>query len=178
MRAFLSLIPRLKAHRRGVAAVEFAAAAPLLLLLFLGTVQLTEAVATKRKIAVTTRALADLTTQYTSLSSSETDSLLSATAQIMAPYNPAPGTYRVSQVYVDASGAAKIMWSKARNGSARATGSSIAVPSGIAQNDSYVILAETSYPFQPRYLSGVMSPLTLKEAIYMYPRRSERVDQQ
>lgn len=163
-------------HSTGMAAVEFAMAAPFLILLFLGTFQLMDAVGTKRKIVIATRAIADLTTQYTSISSSEATSLLSSATQIMMPYDASPGTYTVSQIYVDAAGKATISWSKARNGTARAAGSTVTVPSGIAQKDSYVILAESTYPYTPPLGKGLLPSITLTDAIYMYPRRSNSVD--
>lgn len=162
----------------GVAIVEFALTLPILILLYLGTFQLTDAIAAKRKVAITTRALADLTTQYTSLSSSEAASILAAATQIMAPYDTAPGAYIVSEIYIDAGGTATIAWSQARNGTARAKNSSITVPTGISQNDSYVILAETNYQYTPGYTAGMIPAFSMKDAIYMYPRRSNKIDLQ
>lgn len=161
--------------QRGVAAVEFAVSAPVLILLYLGTFQVTEAMTTKRKIAITTRALADLTTQYSSLSTSEADSILAAATQIMAPYDASPGRYLISEIYIDAGGAAKVIWSRARNGTARAAGSSMTVPSGIAQNDSYIILAETSYNYTANYAANLAPSVTMTDSIYMYPRRSNQI---
>jgi len=163
---------------RGIAAVEFAIAAPILILMFLGTFQLTDAVGTKRKIGIATRAIADLTTQYTSISSLEADSILLSANQIMAPYSAAPGTFTVSQIYINAAGVAKVSWSRSRNGTARAANSSITVPTGVAQNDSYVILAETSYPFSPTIGMPMFPTFQMTDAIYMYPRRSSSIELQ
>lgn len=163
---------------RGVAAVEFAVTLPLLLLLYLGTFQLTDAIAAKRKVTITTRALADLTTQYPSLSSSEADSILAAATQIMSPYDTTPGIYTVSEIYIDAAGAGKIIWSRARNGTPRSANSAIAIPAGISQNDSYVILAETSYQYRPGYTTGMIPAFNMTDAVYMYPRLSNKIDLQ
>jgi Flp pilus assembly protein TadG len=163
---------------RGVAAIEFALALPVLLFLYLGTVQLSDAIAAKRKVAITTRALADLTTQFTSLSSSEMASILSAATQIMAPFATAPGTFTVSEIYINADGGAKIVWSATRNGTKRTKDSSIVVPTGISQNDSYVILAETSYQYTPSFSTGMIPTFPMKDEIYMYPRRSNKIDLQ
>jgi Flp pilus assembly protein TadG len=168
----------LRQSTHGMAAVEFALTAPVLILLYLGTFQITDAIAAKRKVAVTTRTLADLTTQYTSLSSSEADAILAAATQVMAPYDPSPGTFIVSEIYIDNAGAAKIAWSRARNGTARTVNSAITLPTGISQNNSYVILAETSYQYTPGYTTGMIAPFAMKDAIYMYPRRSNKIDLQ
>ncbi|NIJ16457.1 TadE/TadG family type IV pilus assembly protein [Sphingobium vermicomposti] len=161
--------------QRGLAAVEFAVSAPVLILLYLGTFQVTDAMTTKRKVSITTRAIADLTTQYSSLTTTDADAVLAATTQIMAPYDASPGRYLISEIYIDAGGVAKVIWSRARNGTARAKDSSITVPSGIAQNDSYVILAETSYNYTTNYTAGLIPSVTMTDSIYMYPRLSTQI---
>ncbi|BBD97977.1 pilus assembly protein [Sphingobium amiense] len=172
------LIDALRRHLAGMAAVEFALTAPVLILMFLGTFQVTDAVGAKRKLGIATRAIADLTTQYTSISSSEADSILQSSNQIMAPYNAAPGTFVVSQIYVSPAGAATVQWSRARNGTARTTGASVTLPTGVAQNDSYVILAESSYPYTPTVGLAIVPTITMNEQIYMYPRLSDSVNLQ
>lgn len=161
-----------------MAAVEFALTAPILVLMFLGTFQVTDAVGAKRKLGIATRAIADLTTQYTSISSSEADSILRSSDQIMAPYSAAPGTFVVSQIYVSAAGAATVSWSRAQNGTARTIGASVTLPTGVAQNDSYVILAESSYPYTPSVGLAMVPTITMTDKIYMYPRLSDSVNLQ
>jgi Flp pilus assembly protein TadG len=174
----LTSIAALHRHRAGMAAVEFALTAPVLILLFLGTFQVTDAVGAKRKLGIATRAIADLTTQYTSINASEADSILQSSNQIMAPYNAAPGTFVVSQIYVSPAGAATVQWSRARNGTARTTGASVTLPTGVAQNDSYVILAESSYPYTPTVGLAIVPTIAMNEQIYMYPRLSDSVNLQ
>jgi Flp pilus assembly protein TadG len=51
---------RLVRDKRGIAAVEFAMVAPLMLVMFFGTVEFTSGVAVKRKVSILTQSLADL----------------------------------------------------------------------------------------------------------------------
>ncbi len=71
---------------KGVAAVEFALIAPLLLLLFLGTVEVSLAVAVDRKLSRTSSAVADLVTQLQTPSASDVEAIFGVTDRIMFPY--------------------------------------------------------------------------------------------
>ncbi|NDU79348.1 pilus assembly protein, partial [Actinomadura sp. DSM 109109] len=64
---------RLFRDERGIALVEFALSVPLLLLMFIGSYQLTDAISAYRKVTTATRAIADLSSQYTTVSNSDLD---------------------------------------------------------------------------------------------------------
>ena len=49
--------------RRGVAAIEFAFVAPILLVMFFGTVEFSQAIAIKRNVTNIARTISDLTSQ-------------------------------------------------------------------------------------------------------------------
>jgi Flp pilus assembly protein TadG len=70
----------------GVSAVEFAMLLPLMLTLYLGTVEISQAVGIDRKVTLTSRTLADLTSQVSSLSSSDMSNVLNASSAVIAPY--------------------------------------------------------------------------------------------
>ncbi|HEX7782095.1 MAG TPA: TadE/TadG family type IV pilus assembly protein [Sphingobium sp.] len=163
---------------RGVAAIEFALVAPVTILLYVGSYQLADAIGVNRKVTVTARSLADLTTQYTSLTQSEADSILNAATQVMSPYDSAPGTYRISELAIDNAGAAKVVWSKSRNGTARTVNSTVALPSGVAQTNSYIVMAEVSYTYVPRIAVTLIGNINIGDTIYMYPRRSNSISLQ
>ena len=97
---------------RGVSAVEFAIIAPMLIVIFFGGLVTTQAVAISRKVAITTRALADLTSQYTQMSSSDMTTVMNASTQIIAPYDATPLSIRISQITTNPVGLqAKVDWS-------------------------------------------------------------------
>ena len=58
---------RLFRESRAVAAVEFAFALPILLLLYVAGYQISDAISSYRKVTVATRTIADLATQFTSV---------------------------------------------------------------------------------------------------------------
>src|SRR6266540_3741741 len=64
--------------QRGVSAVEFAMLLPLMVTLYLGTVEISQGVGIDRKVTLTTRTVADLTSQVISVTSTEMSSILNA----------------------------------------------------------------------------------------------------
>lgn len=160
---------------RGMAVVEFALCLPFLALLYLGSYQLMDGLACNRKVTVTTRAIADLTSQYSTLSTANADQILAASAQILAPYNAANALFRVSQLYTDKNGITTVMWSRAKNGAALVTGATVTPPSALLVNDNYLIYAEVSYTYTPIAHYGLTAPIALADTVYMSPRVSTSV---
>lgn len=149
----------------GVAGVEFAVLLPLMLVLFFGGITIVNVINVSRKITITTRALADLTTQYTTMAQADMNTVMNASAQILAPYSSAPLGMRISELYVTVTNASPIVrtctvvWSSAQGPGMTAyksgNGSTCTVPTGLLATPSgsnvtaslYVIYAETSYTY-------------------------------
>jgi Flp pilus assembly protein TadG len=106
----------------GMAAVEFAALLPFLLVAYLGGIELGDGVAIDRKVAITTRAVADLASRYTTIKNADMSSILGASSTIVAPYSATPISVTVSQVSCDSKGNATVTWSDSLNGTAHAVG--------------------------------------------------------
>ena len=85
----LSLFGALRRDRGGNALVEFAVAFPVLVLLYVGSFVMSDAIACNRKVTITARALTDLATRYSNLTQAEAATILSASSQVMSPYTPA-----------------------------------------------------------------------------------------
>ena len=76
------------ADRRGVAAVEFALIAPVLLTLTLVGYETAMALSTYRKLTDTTVEMANVAAQYTTMSASDVSTVMNASAQIMGATAP------------------------------------------------------------------------------------------
>lgn len=161
---------------RGLALVEFAIAAPVLLLLYLGGWQLSDALACRRKVTITARAVSDLTSQFASVTGAQEDSIIAAATQIMAPFSAANATIVVSDLHTDGSGNTTVAWSRASsNATARTQGSSFALPASMVSNNSDLIYGEVRYAYAPTALYGLTGPVTLADQVYMSPRLSSAV---
>jgi Flp pilus assembly protein TadG len=161
--------------QRGVSAVEFAMLLPLMITLYLGTVEISQGVAINRKVTLTTRTVADLASQVSSINNTDMTNLLNASAAVIAPFDTSQLKVTVSAVSIDANGVAKVTWSDTLNGTARAVGSTITLPSALNVANSQLIFSEVSYNYTPTIGYVVTGSLNLADKIYMRPRLSDTV---
>ena len=177
----IPLLQRLRAFARaqgGMAAVEFAVTLPFLLTAYLGGVELGDGIAIDRKVAITTRAVADLAAQYTTIYNADMSNILGASSVIISPYSSSPLAVTVSEVTVDAKGNATVTWSDTLNGTARAVGSSVSLPGtlGAATGSVYsYIWGEVSYGYTPKLGYVMTGTVNLSNQIFMSPRQSVSV---
>jgi Flp pilus assembly protein TadG len=106
---------------RGAVIVEFAICLPVLLLLYLGGVCLSDMLACNRKVAVATRSLVDLTSRtmspaiiYNDPDSANARSYLSASGVIMWPYKLDNATQQISLIRVCDATHAYVVWTQAQ----------------------------------------------------------------
>ena len=174
-RNFLTCLRDFARARSGLAAVEFAAILPFMLTAYLGGIELGDGVAINRKVAVTTRAVADLASRYTTIKNADMASILGASSSVIAPYDAGQLAVTVSQVSVDSNGNASISWSDTLNGTARAVNSPITLPGGLATPNSSYILGEVKYNYTPVLGYVLTGTLNFSNQIFMSPRESASV---
>lgn len=163
---------------RGLAAVEFAMLLPLLVTLYLGGVEVSQAVAIERKVSMSARVIADLVARGTTISDAEMTTILSAAKTVVAPYPDSNIKVVVSSIKIDKNGNATVDWSDATaNATKLGAGTSVTVPDGLKQAnaESYVIWATASYDFKPTIGYVITGTLTLSDATYMGPRTQNRI---
>jgi len=166
---------RLLQDRSGIAAVEFAMCLPFLVLLYLGGYQLSDAISAYRKVTLATRTVADLTSQYSSASLNDLDSILGASAQVLAPYNIAASKITVSQVKIDANRNATVDWSRGKNVNGLTPGTTFTLPDTIKQANTYVIVASIDYTYTPVAGASLIGTIPMHDQIIMGPRASSQV---
>jgi Flp pilus assembly protein TadG len=174
---------RLLSDRRGIALTEFALCLPFLVLLYVGGYQLSDAMSAYRKVTITTRTVADLTSQYTAVSDDDIGTILNASAQVLAPYNISASTITVSQVAIDGKLNATIDWSKTKTGTG-ASGNGIApgtevstsdLPNAVRQANTYLIIASVNYSYTPLVAGNLIGPIAMHDQIIMGPRAASEV---
>jgi Flp pilus assembly protein TadG len=168
-------VRRLLRDKRGVSAVEFAMLLPLMITLYLGGVEVSQAVAVDRKATLIARSVADLIAQSTTVTNADMSNILAATAAIIVPYSDANLKITVSSVAIDNNGLAKIAWSDTKNGTARAVGTTVSLPPALVINNSSLIWAETQYAYTPTIGYVITGTKNLTDQIYMRPRLSDTV---
>jgi hypothetical protein len=81
----------------------------------------------------------------------------------------------VSELAIDANGQATVVWSDTLNGTARTVGTVVNIPANLAVANTYLLLGEAQYSYNPSYGYVVTGTLTLSDQIYMRPRQSNSV---
>src|SRR5262249_49883647 len=161
---------RLRDDSRGVSSVEFAMLLPLMITLYLGAVEISQGVGIDRKVTLTTRTVADLASQVSTISDTDMTNLLAASSSVISPYDTSKLKVVVSRVDVDANGSAKVVWSDTLGGTARSVGSSVTLPSALAIAHTSLIWSEVSYSYRPTIGYVVTGTLNLSDQLYMRPR--------
>lgn len=108
-----SPIRRFGADRRGVAIVEFAMLAPLMILLYVGMVELVQGLMAERRSAHAASAIGDLVAQAEQVSAADVDEVFNISQIIMQPFEMNGMQVRVSSVRVDNQGVPRVTWSRA-----------------------------------------------------------------
>jgi Flp pilus assembly protein TadG len=155
---------------RGVSAVEFALIAPLLITIYIGGVEVTQAVSVSRKTTLIAHTVADLVAQDTSVTSSEMNDILSASAAVAQPYSTSNLQVTVSSILIDANGNATVGWSDTRNGTALQPGSGVTLPAALKVANTSLILGQVNYIYKPMLGSVLTGNINLGDKIYMRPR--------
>lgn len=149
--------------------------APILVLLYVGIAEIGNALTIYRRTSTVASTAADLTAQVKTVSTSDLQDIVGASSSILTPYSTTPLKIVLSSVVADQNNNGKVTWSHASKGSARGTNSAYAVPAGLTEPNSSVIVAEITYAFTPLVnLTSAFSPgsFEMKRTFYARPRRS------
>jgi len=105
-------IQRFRSNAEGVAAVEFALVFPVLILLLMGSFDVTRAFIAHEKIKKTAYTLDQLITKAPALNANDVQKTMAATTAILAPIDASGIHIDVSYRYIDASGKISERWTQ------------------------------------------------------------------
>jgi Flp pilus assembly protein TadG len=178
---------RFLASQRGVAALEFAMIMPVMLILFLSSFDVGNAIIVYLKVRAATYELAAITNQYgvgstAQISTSTMSAITGAVSQVMAPYSTTSTIVTISQIKATSATAATVSWSYSVNGTPL-TGSYTGLPTNMAKNSCatvptasnpcYFILSSVSYTYTPLFGHYMTGALSLSDTLLMTPRSSQ-----
>lgn len=164
----------------GVAAVEFALVLPVMVTLLLGMSEVTLAVNVDRKITLTSRALADLSSRVQTLTTAQMNDIFSAAAVVMQPHASSNMRMVLTQMRVTKVGAnfeGRVDWSCPRGPGAVAKPDNVVypVPTGFQTDNTYYMVIETALPYAPMFGRTFTGTITLGETTPWPIRNNSRV---
>jgi len=177
--AVLSAIGRLRRAEKGVAAVEFALIMPVMLLIYLGTLEASTLITMDRKVQSVAGAVGDLVARTDqSISASTLQDYFRAASGIMTPFSSNEVLQVVTAVTVAADGTTSVAWTRQYlNGSYSATtphtvGSPYPLPDEMVDisRGRMVIAAEASYSYRPLLGIVINQPINLYRSSFYMPR--------
>ena len=171
-------IRHLPRDRRAVAAIEFALILPVMVLLFLGAVEIGKALFVDRKVVTVASAGGDLVAQGEEVSDSAMADIFAAMDLIFEPYPGADATYFIASIIIDPDDPDAedtiVDWSDGRGVTLPADGDPFVLPAGLIPGvgDS-VIIAEVTYTYAPLFGAQIIAPdgIAMGAKSYLRPRK-------
>lgn len=178
--------------RRGVAAVEFAFLAPLLLALYFVTMEVSQAIETNKKVHRVGSMVADLITQQQRISVSEVDAIMKIGESTLQPYNRSTGTIIVTAIEItdETTPRVQVAWSrklvKGTTAKGLNKGTAISVPDALKIRGTYLIRVESDLAYKPVItwaaegkpvlgLAAAFDGIPMSETYHLRPRMSPTV---
>lgn len=172
-----SSLRRLGSDRNGVAAIEFALALPVLVVLVGGLVEFGRLALVVQKLQNGAFILSDLAARDRTLGEDDLENIFLAVDSVVQPFDLAGlGSTMVSAVVVDDDGDAEISWQRTGAGSLDADsaigaeGQAPELPEALdPQSGETIIVAEVFYSFSPLF-SFIAEPWIIHKVAYVKPR--------
>jgi Flp pilus assembly protein TadG len=173
---------RLASDQRGVSAIEFALLMPLMLTMYFGSLEVTDAISADRQVTLVSSTVADITSEYTSVASTDISNIMAASCAVMSPFPMTNATVTLTSVKF-LNGVATVDWSFKVSANCtsvatgRASGSTVTglIPAALNVTATSVIWGECTYSYKPVIGYVVTGTLNMYNQIFMRPRLSTSV---
>lgn len=182
---FTHRLAQFRLAQTGVAAVEFAALLPFMLILYIGANEASALIAMDRRVQMVAGTLGDLVARANgTVTADQMKEYLSAAGGLMTPYPTTGLRQYVTQVRVNAAGtAATVVWAKQYVNGVYSTNTGRPVNSTYPLDQSmrtaaangYVIVSQATTSYLPFYGIILNQPVTLYRENYYLPRFGDAI---
>lgn len=155
--------------RGGSAAVEFAIIAPVVLGLYFGMVEATQALLANRRASAVTTAVGDLVTQQAQVTNAQVNGIFNASVAIMKPFPTDQLAIRVTSIEINASGVPVQRWTLDNGRTIAATDVS-SVATTMRTPNTAVLRAETVYTYKTPFQKMLPGVFTFRHKMDLAPR--------
>lgn len=162
------LKPNMLRDRRGSAAVEFAFIVPIVLALYFGMVEATQALLANRRAGAVTTAVGDLVTQQAQVSDADVSNIFNASTAIMKPFPTGELAIRVTSIEINASGTPLEKWTQFKNSIPKTDVTTVSA--AMRKPNSAVLRAETVYTYKTPFQTMLPGMFTFRHRMDLAPR--------
>lgn len=163
-------------NNRGVAAVEFALILPVMIAIYIGTVEVTLLLSMDRKASHTASVVGDLVTQYDAMDQATMDDIVQATRQVMGTDNVRDMKITVQSYYKDSGGRVEERGSVSVNGGVAGNYNIGGLNQRVFARDSGIVIARIEYSYKSPTGIFLQGTRKLEETFILKPRRTNYID--
>ncbi|WP_352629693.1 TadE/TadG family type IV pilus assembly protein [Mesorhizobium sp. M0496] len=172
---------RFWSDRRGIAAVEFALIMPILLIMYLVTMEASQAIETSKKVSRIGSMVADLVTQQPTADQTTLKAIMEIGSVTLQPYTRSKPKITITaiQVPTDITRPLQVKWSRqlidGRDGAGPTT---TTVPPKLLVADTFLIRVDSILTYKTVLglgLGSTFNNLSMSETYYLRPRRSATI---
>lgn len=163
--------------KSGQALVEAALVFPMLISVFLGVSEFSQAFTVKRRLEAAANTAADLVARTQSVATADLTGIKAMIDEMLKPYPTTTLGLTISSVVADQDNATRVAWSYAQGsgGAARTPGASVSLPPDLTEPNSSIVFAEVNYTFRSTLTYMIVGDLFFTAEAYLQPRASAQV---
>ncbi|PSH59968.1 pilus assembly protein [Phyllobacterium endophyticum] len=154
--AMMNLLKNARAllkDKRGVAAIEFALIAPVMIVLYMGSVETTAGIDLNKNLGRATTMVADLVTRQPTITKAEITNIMDIGEAALYPYRRDTPQITITAINVSATNVATVAWSRRKVNltytTPYAAGSAVALDANVLIPDTSVIRVEMKIAYVP-----------------------------
>lgn len=176
---------RFASEERGVAAVEFSLILPIMITLWIGGVEVTNALSVDRRVNAFAASMGDLVARSKMISYDQVTDIFDLSEAAMFPYQDSGMSLRITAIDIDNTGTAKVAWSRARGTGlpayTKTTNVNSSVPTALRPAGvgvSQLIMAETEKDYTPAIgylIVKSLGEITLDGRMFFVPRLTNQI---
>lgn len=174
---FKKTVTKLRKDEEGVAAIEFAIIAPLMIVMYFGLAEMASAISVDRRVSHGANVAADLVTQNAQMTTNDIEEALVAAVRVMGVDNVSDVTIDIRSYVMDTNGIPQPEGVVQFNsGAATLKNFNVAtLDTRILNETSGVVVTRVAYTYTPLKLRFFDTDITLNETFMLKPRRSNAV---
>jgi Flp pilus assembly protein TadG len=167
-----SLALRFPLHERGMAAVEFSLILPIMVLLWIGGVEVTQGLSVDRRLNNLCSSIGDLVSRTKTITKAQIDQIFDIAPGAIYPYSATSLQMRVTAVKIDGSQNATVTWSRSEGGTAYSKTQNLnaVVPETLRVANSQIIMSEVNYTYTPAVGYVITGSVGMSDRLYFVPR--------